>query len=232
MEFPGISKKYDPVSAGRLWTFVLEKEKEFYDIHRIGNEGVDKVENIPDFNLVKRNSYIDFERDRDISLYGKKQEIPVKHKIKLSPPVPRNEKEIWEQKYRFFSRPYNVEKQPCEFFENLRMSDLYSVQVNSKNDEILGNQKPVREIKDKEITGNYKRVLDNSIQYLQEDRKRQPDSPQYTGFHTHKYRFFNGGDIYPCSGIKNRFIRTSSAPAVNHQRKIIIEPSKVFKQRS
>ena len=227
--YPGISSKYDPLSAYTIYKEVIEKEQEHISKPRYGNEGNrrfwytdPKTDKTVCFK--KYNSFVDVDPAKghtDWSKIPEPQPVSQLRRAQSSifslPPAnsSKKQKAEYDDKYRFFSRPYNLEKLPCQFFEGYRMRELHAIREKGRNDPILLSEDEIKQVEDSQprltkllVEEDYEKALDKSIASFNDAKsKGEKDGTfQFGGYRWHKYKYLSSGAQYPYSGSLDRFI--------------------------
>jgi hypothetical protein len=206
---PGISAKFDAVSAGKLWNFAVGKEMAHLSEPRTGAEGTRRLTG-PDGTLyVKYNTYVEVDRKPGERMQRFQGPPPPSEARTPSPgtsaqKAPRKD---WEEKYRFFSRPYNVERQNVQGFENYRMRKLFDTREQARQDPVIDHSEILLDDVDlKAVDQDYAETLTRAIDHLQAVRDERGQEAQFAGVKWHKYKYFSGGFNYPNTGCVNRFL--------------------------
>jgi hypothetical protein len=212
---PGISAKFDAVSAGKLWNFAVGKEMSHLEHPRTGAEGTRRLIGPEGTSFTKFNTYVDVDKTPGKRMQRFSQDLPVKSAPEASTHNGDEEpRKDWEGKYRFFSRPYNVEKQSVQGFENYRMRQLFPLREHARHDPVIDhNPLELQDVQLKDVERDYQATVSAAVEQLQEVRKERGREAQFAGALWHKYKYFSGGFQYPNTGQVNRFYKEEPRPA-------------------
>ena len=226
--YPGISKKYDPLSAYTIYKEVLEKDKQHLAKPRYGDEGSRRfwysdpeTDNTVCFK--KYNSFVDVDPAKGHTDWSK---IPEHRSLSVKQPksseikqpiinAAKQKKAEYDSKYRFFSRPYNLEKLPCQYFEGYRMRELHAVREQGRNDPILLSEDEINKQEDSQprlnrviVEEDYNRTIEKCVASFNESKAAGDanGTSQFGGYRWQKYKYFSSGAQYPYSSSLDRFI--------------------------
>lgn len=112
-------------------------------------------------------------------------------------------KKEWDDRYRFFSRPFNLSNHACGAFESLRMRNCFDRSFSG--DPLLTPQQlPVYRGRSME------KRLASCSELVELSRKRSAEKGSHTsGYKWPKYKFFSSGLQTPSSGLVDKFYRSA-----------------------
>ncbi|KAF4666624.1 hypothetical protein FOL47_004013 [Perkinsus chesapeaki] len=241
---PGVSKVFNPIRAQTLWKAIVGKEQNHLEKPRMPTTGM-RVEPLTrvangdseDLDLVKYVTYSEMVPSGSVHVPKTGKQARQKKSNKFVMPsryegftkeevAARKDRDDFEERYRFFSRPFNVTKHQCEHFNSCRMRNLY--EMRSESDPILlppkmilARKKRIVEKAAEEL--NYDTVLDDAIEAYKWAHKHALGSgtqAQFAGYSWARYKYFAGGKNYGSTGLVSRFpVVDGLPPSVDEQRK-------------
>ena len=222
---PGISAKFDPVSASKLWGFAIDRERAFLDKpispkrarNKLGFGG-------PSFDDIMSSSV-------------KGMLVPEEsHSLKTLAPIASSQgdtacssKKDWESRYRFFGIPFNSEKTPCHQFEGERMRRLFTQRQEALH---TSKQSGFNELTEEEVETNLLKTCEAAQESLTNARTEARGSV-YSGYKWPRYKYFGSGCRFPSSGvldplIEKRFMASPRESFLKGTRPLpILRPSQI-----
>jgi len=214
--YPGVSTKYDPLSAYTIYKEILHTEQRHLAKKRDGSEGSRRFwytdpSTGESVCFKKFNSYADLDPKQGHTVWASFPDPPSAEPAPKQASLQSKEqsnKAEYEEKYRFFSpNPQSI------YTDSQRLRDFSDFRQAGRDDPILLSDEEVRRQEDARpplsrllVDEDFRRTIDSCVKSLNSAKEAGSGGSQFSGYVPQKYKYFSGGAHYPYSGSLDRFI--------------------------
>lgn len=127
-------------------------------------------------------------------------------------------KRDWEEKYRYFSRPFNLSDHACSAFESVRMRESFDRHCSSESptesEASSCDKVEISTNAHKKLIASGMRDCGELVELSRSTAKLRGSSTAHAGYDWPRYKYFSSGMNNPSSGTMDKLLLTDARFAV------------------